>query len=192
MIKGNNIYLEPITDQYTDRIIKWRNSENVKKYFLDRETLTIEKHRSWLKNVVETGKAVQFVIFESSGWPIGSVYLRDVDRKNRNAEFGIYIGEETERGKGYGSEALELICKYGFSELGLHKITLRVLQSNAKAINVYKKMGFVHEGCFKDQVFADGKYESVCFMALFEPNGRITVDKGERYENILCNSMLRK
>ena len=170
MLKGKNIYLQPITDEYTDKIIKWRNSENVKRYFLDREPLTPETHRAWLKNTVGTGKAVQFIIFENNGRPIGTVYLRDIDRNNRNAEFGIYIGEETERGKGYGSEALKLICDHGFEELGLHKIILRVLLSNTKAMNVYKKMGFVQEGCFKDQIYADGEYSSLCFMALFEPN----------------------
>lgn len=170
MIKGNNINLEPITDQFTSKIVQWRNSDNVKKFFLDRKPLTEDMHRSWLKNMVETGKTVQFIIFEKNSRPIGTVYLRDIDYDNHNAEFGIYIGEDVERGKGYGSEALDLICKYGFSELKLHKIYLRVLTSNITAINVYKKMGFTEEGCMKDHIFVDGKYLSITNMALFNQN----------------------
>lgn len=108
MIKGINIYLEPITDQYTSKIIKWRNSDNVKKYFLDREPLTEEKHRAWLKNKVETGQAAQYIIFEENDRPIGTVYLRDIDRVNSNAEFGIYIGEYI--GRIYMSQQFPSIC----------------------------------------------------------------------------------
>lgn len=169
MIKGYNVYIEPITEQYTSKIVEWRNSDNVKRFFLDREPLTEEKHRAWLKNMVEPGKVAQFIVFDLNDRPIGTVYLRDIDHTNNNAEFGIYIGEEVERGKGYGSEALKLICEYGFTKLKLHKISLRVLSSNEIAINVYKKLGFVEEGCFKDQVFVDGEYLSVIFMARFNP-----------------------
>ena len=93
--------------------------------------------------------------------------LRDIDREAKKAEFGIFIGEEEWLGRGIGEEAAKLILDYGFEELGLHKIKLRVLADNKRAIASYRKAGFVEEGCFRDELLLDGKYCDLIFMAKF-------------------------
>ena len=61
-----------------------------------------------------------------------------------------------------------MILQYGFRQLGLHKITLRVLEKNKRAIRSYEKAGFKKEGCFVDDVFVDDQYENIIYMAIFE------------------------
>jgi len=118
--------------------------------------------------VVGQGRAEQFIIWvREERRPIGSVYLRDIDRESKKAEFGIFIGEEEWLGRGIGEEAAKLILDYGFEELGLHKIKLRVLADNKRAIASYRKAGFVEEGCFRDELLLDGKYCDLIFMAKF-------------------------
>ena len=69
--------------------------------FIFRQTFTPEMHRSWLATKVATGQVVQYIILDNAdGKPVGSVYYRDVDNHNRSAEYGIFIGEESARGKG--------------------------------------------------------------------------------------------
>lgn len=75
-------------------------------------------------------------------WEIGSVYLRDIDRKKKTAEYGVFIGEEKALGKGYGTQAAILMTDYGFGTLGLKKIFLRLLADNARAQKSYEKAGF--------------------------------------------------
>ncbi len=160
------VSLRAITDKDTDNILKWRNTDFVRNNFFYRETLTKETHNNWLLRV-NAGEIAQFII-EADGVDIGSTFLRDIDKVAKKAEFGIFIGERRAHGKGYGTKACKLICEYGFSELGLNKISLRVFEKNEGAIKSYKKAGFKVEGIFIDDAFLDGEYINTVFMAIFK------------------------
>ncbi len=84
--------------------------------FIFRQTFTPEMHRSWLATKVATGQVVQYIILDKAdGKPVGSVYYRDIDNHNRSAEYGIFIGEESARGKGLGTETARLFTDFGFA-----------------------------------------------------------------------------
>ena len=100
---------------------------------------------------------------------MGSVFLRDIDYQNKKAEYGIFIGEDTARGKGIGTEAAKSIVQYGFAELKLHKIFLRVLADNKGAIKSYENAGFVQEAYLKDEVLLNGEYRDIVLMAVINP-----------------------
>jgi diamine N-acetyltransferase len=151
----------------TEDIIRWRNQEEVRRYFINQELFTRQGHLEWFNNVVAAGKAVQFIITDKRNErPLGSVYLRDIDYKNSKCEFGIFIGESDYRGHGVGTEAANLIIKYAFEELKLNKIFLRVLADNIRAITSYQKAGFTTEGCFKKDVCINNKFMDIVFMAI--------------------------
>lgn len=165
---GKKIYLREINKDDTDNIIKWRNCNEVRKFFIDQQLLTEDIHNGWLKSNVETRRAIQFIIvLKEEDLPIGSVFLKDIDLKNNKAEFGIFIGEEFGRGKGYGREALKIIVDYGFKVMKLNKIFLRALEENKAAIKCYQSVNFVCEGIFKEDVKSENQYKNIIFMALF-------------------------
>ena len=98
-LEGNQIYLRPITEGDTGNIVRWRNLESVSRYFLRQEEMMPEIHQKWLKEQVFTGKTKQFIICEkNSDKPLGSTYLKNIDYENKNAEYGIYLGEEEFKG----------------------------------------------------------------------------------------------
>ena len=144
------ISIRPIEFGDTDLIVKWRNSDAVRLNFIDRRELTKEIHENWMNTKVLVGNVVQFIICVD-GTPVGSVYLRDIDKKHQKAEFGIFIGEELKQGHGIGQEAGKQILKYAFDELNLNRVFLRVLAENEHAINCYKKIGFVQEGYARER-----------------------------------------
>ncbi len=163
----NNVTIRKMTVEDTDNIIKWRNSPSVSVNFIYRRPLTREDHLNWIRNMVDTGKVVQYVIHSGElGRDVGSVYLRDIDHDYRKAEFGIFIGEDDARGRGIGSAAAELILRVGFEELDLNRIFLRVFARNEHAIKAYKRAGFVYEGLFRQDVILDGVPEDVVFMSV--------------------------
>lgn len=169
IITGEKVILRSISGSDTTNILRWRNSDTVKQFFIDRRELTSETHTQWLKNKVFTGKTVQFIIVnKTTNTDIGTVYLRDVDFYHKKAEFGVYIGETCDLGKGYGTESAKLICEYGFNELHLNKISLRVISSNIRACKSYEKIGFVTEGTFKEDIWDGENFLDVIFMSLFE------------------------
>lgn len=188
IIYGKKINLKNIEIADTDDIVRWRNNDNVRKYFINQTLFTKESHLKWMEDYVSTGKAYQFIILEKeSNISIGSVYLRDVDRTHKKAEFGIFIGEDKYRGSGIGIEATKLILEYGFNELDLNKIFLRVLTNNYKAIKSYLNVGFKYEGYFREDVCVNSKYFDVIFMGILrdEKNYELCHEKSNSFSNLL-------
>jgi RimJ/RimL family protein N-acetyltransferase len=100
---------------------------------------------------------------------IGRCGFTRVDWKNRLAELGVLIGDQSYRGKGYGTDAVKTLCRFGFWELNLHKIKASVFDFNIAALRSYEKCGFVVEGTLKNELFRDGAYHDVIEMGLFKP-----------------------
>lgn len=169
---NEKIFLKSITAEDTENIIRWRNKESVRKNFLDQRPFTVQGHTNWLNNMVNTGKVAQFIIYDKAEHlPVGSAFLRDIDYIDKKAEYGIFIGEDTARGKGIGTDAAKAIVQYGFSRLKLHKIFLRVLSENKGAIKSYQKAGFTQEAYLKDEVFINGEYRDIILMAVINSEG---------------------
>lgn len=161
------IYLRLMTAEDTDLIVAWRNKDAVRKNFIYQELFTREGHENWIKNKVETGQVVQMIICDTATHrPLGSVYIRDIDREHNKAEYGIFIGEDDARGRGVGTAAAKLMLRYCFEEEKLHRIYLRVFAANLQAIRSYEKAGFVREGLLRDDVRIDGKYCDIQWMAV--------------------------
>jgi len=166
-IEGQKIILRPITDIDTDNILKWRNSNEVRKNFIYQPLITREEHLSWLLEKVAKGNVIQFIIIEKiSKKEIGSVYLRDVDYCTKEAEYGIFIGETDAKGKGYGTEAISLTVEYAFNIIKLSRLTLRVLSKNKYAIQSYQKAGFKEYLNSPSHIMIQGKSENMVYMEL--------------------------
>jgi len=169
----SGIYLRMIRDEDTDMVVAWRNSSDVRKRFLYRADFTPESHRRWLRDVIGTGKALQMIICDlHTDKPLGSVYIRDIDRENRKAEFGIFIGEPSARGRGVGTAAARLMLRYCFCEMGLHRVYLRAIADNLQAIRSYEKAGFRKEALLRDDVLLDGKYCDIVLMGILEEENK--------------------
>lgn len=161
------IYLRRMTYEDTKKIVEWRNSDSVRKRFIYQGLFTKESHENWIKTMVETGKVVQMIICEiGTDKPVGSVYVRDIDKTHHKAEYGIFIGEKDARGKGYGTAAAKLMVRYCFEELALHRLFLRVYAENERAIRSYEKAGFVKEALLRDDVYIDGEYKDIVLMGI--------------------------
>lgn len=167
VIESERIILRPITMEDTDHIVEWRNNPDVRRNFIYRGAFDYGTHAEWMKSRVETGDVIQYIIEEKPGRrPIGSVYYRDISKANNSAEFGIFIGEDDARDKGYGRETTKEFINFGLHDLGFHRIMLRLLSGNDAAYKSYLDAGFRQEGVFRDMVYLDGEYRDVIFMAV--------------------------
>lgn len=81
-----------------------------------------------------------------------------IDKRNRLAECGLFIGVKKYWGKGYGTDALLTLLRYGFDTLNFNRIQLCVMAFNQRAIHVYEKIGFVREGTQREAHFYKGQY----------------------------------
>ena len=81
-------------------------------------------------------------------------------------EVGLFIGEEENRSKGYGTEALSLHVEYGFNYLNLKNIMLKVFSFNKRAIKSYEKIGFKVFGKRTEDYYLNGKWYDEYFMEI--------------------------
>lgn len=103
---------------------------------------------------------------------IGTGGLHHIEWRNRCGELGIVIGKRDCLGKGYGSEAVELLLRFGFDTLNLHRIYLQVFDFNERALRTYRKCGFREEGRLREAFFRDGAYHDILVMGMLEAEFR--------------------
>ena len=164
-IDGEKINLRPMGYDDTDLIVNWRNQPFIRDNMIYRKLFTHEGHHEWIKTMIETGKAIQFIIEEKvSGRPIGTTYLRDINYDQEKAEFGVFIGEADAIGFGYGTEAARMMLDFAFNTLKLHKIYLRLISTNTAAERSYQKAGFIREAYLKDEVKIEGEFVDIILM----------------------------
>jgi [ribosomal protein S5]-alanine N-acetyltransferase len=97
--------------------------------------------------------------------PIGLISLWDRSIPHQAAELSIWIGEGHRNG-GNGTEALRLSLRHAFGALGLHKIYLRVLEYNVRAIRTYQKCGFHIEGTLREEMKVQGRWHNLIYMGV--------------------------
>ena len=68
--------------------------------------------------------------------------------------------------KGLAFRATQELFKIAFEQLGLHRIYLNVLADNSRAINVYRKIGFIYEGEWKDHLLLRREWKSLSWYAM--------------------------
>ncbi|PKM50473.1 MAG: hypothetical protein CVV02_11070 [Firmicutes bacterium HGW-Firmicutes-7] len=144
-LKDQALTLRPITAYDIETVRLWRNSDHIRKWFINDKIITQEEQRKWYESYLKSDNEIIFIIEESKLFhqPIGVISLYNIDRKLLQAEFGrMFIGLDIARGKGYGPQATKMICSFGFKYFKLNKIYLNVLKNNKSAIHAYKKIGF--------------------------------------------------
>jgi ribosomal-protein-alanine N-acetyltransferase len=100
---------------------------------------------------------------------IGYINIHNVSAVHRSADLGMRIGDERNRGQGFGKEALEMALGYCWDHLNLERVGLVVFRHNARAIAAYSACGFKKEGVLRRFLFVDGAWVDLVLMAAFRP-----------------------
>ncbi|WDV45130.1 GNAT family protein [Clostridiaceae bacterium M8S5] len=172
IFESKRIKLRKMTKEDIPTYNIWSNDEEVvRTTYPNLERYTLEDTEIFYSRVTKTTNSRTFMIVDKVREnAIGIISLINMDLFNRNAEFIIDIGDKDYWGKGIGKEAMSLILDYGFKELNLHRIYLRVYSFNERAIKLYEKKGFVHEGKMIEAIFRDGKYHDIVIMGILQRN----------------------
>lgn len=106
-------------------------------------------------------------IIEYKGKCIGIVGLRPY-KENNKARFSIEIYDSNIYGCGIGTKVTKMVLNYAFEVLEYHKVYLRVLDYNTRAINCYEKCGFIKEGIDREGALINGVYCSDVYMGIIK------------------------
>jgi RimJ/RimL family protein N-acetyltransferase len=108
---------------------------------------------------------ISYAILNVENEFVGIVELFDISWKNRRGELSIVIKSQM-RGHHFGYDAIYEILKIAFIEYGMNRIWLRVLETNQKAINLYKKVGFLKEGICREESLRNGEFINQIQMSI--------------------------
>jgi diamine N-acetyltransferase len=169
MIYGKRTRLRGIEREDLPRFVEWLNDPEVTYGLMISTPLSLAQEQGWFDNLrsrpaeeMPMGIEVQ----TPGGWQlIGNLSLMNIDWKSRNAEVGIFIGDKRFWNQGYGRDAMVLMLRHAFFNLGLHRVFLRVYVTNPRAVHSYEKAGYVHEGLMRQAQFKDGKFIDVLLMS---------------------------
>lgn len=125
---------------------------------------SLEKCQAFIKNSWENRTDLHYAITDNAKGYYGTISLKNVDLKNRNAELGIALHPKA-IGKGVGAKALSLLVDKAFHELDLHKIYLYVRKDNERAVKFYKKNGWQLEGEFREHLYIRGEFKDIYWFS---------------------------
>ena len=124
---------------------------------------------AWVAALADHGAAW---IIDVDGHCVGSARLDDIDWHDRRARYAVGIDVPELLGKGLGTEVTQLVLSHAFGTLGLHRVSLRVLAYNERAIRCYEKCGFRTEGRERQSALVDGEYYDDVLMGLLADDYR--------------------
>lgn len=110
----------------------------------------------------------KYIIQTRDAEPIGQIDYYDLDWLQRSAWTSIMIGDPNYWSGGYGTDAMRTLLRYLFEQLGLHRVTLTVHESNTRAQRSYEKNGFVAEGVLRDWQHFNGSWVNGIIMSVLD------------------------
>jgi RimJ/RimL family protein N-acetyltransferase len=186
MIIGERIRLRRNERADISKFVAWLNDPEVRRYLSLNMPISMANEEQWFENMLKLPASEQpFAIEirktspekEAEAWKIiGNCSFMDIDHTALSAEVGLFIGDKSCWNKGYGTEVMRLLLRFGFGTLNLNRIFLRVDEANKRGIRAYEKAGFVHEGHLRQAVYRDGQYEDMLIMSVL----RSEWDPGEQ------------
>jgi RimJ/RimL family protein N-acetyltransferase len=164
-LSGKKVILSPASKKDAPFIESLINSDDIRRNLAERFPRNEEAIFDTIESMNKKREIFLIICDKADNKEAGALLLHDFSWHNRRAMFTINVSPDFQ-GKGFGYESSKLLIDYAFKNLQVHKICLEVYAFNKKAVNMYKKLGFVLEGRFKKHSFKDGKYVDLLFMSL--------------------------
>jgi RimJ/RimL family protein N-acetyltransferase len=167
------LYLRPITEDDGAFIVKWRNSEKVRKHCMTKTPITEESNLKFFKENVLTGKYKQYIverIEEETGlvtYPIATAYLKDIDHGNNRCELCVFTSNDVEWEAEGQIMAVKMLLEKAFNEFGMHKVYSYVIHNVNEGMEVLKGAGFEVEAVLKSEAKQGDKYVDVYRMCIY-------------------------
>ena len=164
---GERIYFRPLELSDIDNGWQaWINDKNTNEHLNGVYPVNKDELIEYYKNASPPNTVMFAICDKTDNQYIGNARLGSIDWLNRRCTYGRMIGIDKYRGKGYGTEALILLIKYGFLTLGMNRIYSGAIISNEASLKSNEKVGFVKEGVERQSLWKNGKFVDVIALAM--------------------------
>ncbi len=167
IINSNRLQLRQFTNSDLNNVFEGLSHPEVIRYYgINFDSLEATKEQiEWFAELEKNETGIWWAVCSTDGKEFyGAGGFNDWQKENKKAEVGFWLLPEY-WGKGLMSEAMPLICEYGFKEMGLHRIEGFVDPRNANCKKAVEKLNFKYEGTMVDCEIKNGEYLSIDIYA---------------------------
>ncbi len=170
---GKNINLRALEPEDLDFLFSAENDES----FWEISGTQIPYSKYILKKYIENAhqdiyeaKQYRFVICNTQNIPVGMIDLFNFNPQHKRVGIGILLLPQYE-GKGFGSEAMEMVINYAFTYLKVHQIFANIIANNEKSMTLFEKFNFEKVGIKKEWIYANSQYkDEILYQLIKTPN----------------------
>ncbi|HEU4719576.1 MAG TPA: GNAT family N-acetyltransferase [Bacteroidia bacterium] len=155
LLLGERVRLRALEPQDVDLLYKWENDTAIWKASNTQTPFSrfvLEQYIAASHMDLHTNKQLRLMITSKDGKDVGAIDLFDFEPQHQRAGVGILIAEREDRGKGFASEALNLLIAYSFQQLHLHQLYCNVTVDNQESVLLFQKHNFIITGIKKDWI----------------------------------------
>lgn len=158
----DRLALHALTPQVIHELFR-QHSEAAIKAYLSVEEQGFNLYKNMHEQGMETFRLSQlpFLLIEkATGMAIGECGFHTWNRTHHKAEVFYALRHDKHKRKGYVSEALPVVLRYGFEDMNLHRISAMVASNNIPSLRLLHKNGFQFEGTLREDYLVNGVFES--------------------------------
>lgn len=146
-------------------VLDWRVKPDVAQFMLTEVAYDMERQRRWFARI-DASPNDEYWIIESDRTPVGVLSLSEIDRANRHATWGLYLGEKMNSPVGGMIPIYFYNYVFARADLNLHKLHGKVLENNTNMRKMHETCGYRQVGVHKNHVLRDGQFMDVYVVEL--------------------------
>jgi [ribosomal protein S5]-alanine N-acetyltransferase len=119
---------------------------------------TSEQYRAYLTRYEQPNEESVLICVRDSEAIAGVVNLNSIIRGRFQSGSIAYAAFAPTAGQGYMTEGLELVVRYAFEQLRLHRLEAQIQPENHASLRLVRRVGFRHEGYSPELLYIDGAW----------------------------------
>lgn len=172
-LKGAKISLRLVEEKdCCARYVSWLEDKAVNQFLETRWAIqSLDSIREFVNSKRDDPVNYLFAIIENdSKRHIGNIKLGPINFNHGFADVSYFIGERDCWGKGYATEAIKLVTRFGFEELKLHSLQAGLYESNTGSKKALENAGFQYVGRFKSKLKLGNIWQDHLFFHILAEN----------------------
>lgn len=169
MLNGEYTCLRAVEREDLPQLLAWRNRPELRRYFREYRELGRDQQSAWYENVVLKDPATRMfsIIERDSGRLLGACGLCYINWVDRSADFSIYLGaDDLYIDTQLAPDAARVLMRYGFDELGLHRLWSEIYAFDTAKQGLFETLGFQFEARYRESHWSEGGWHDSLIFGL--------------------------